>query len=135
MDSGRVLVVDDDPSLRDLLRLHLRTEGYDVRLAADAIEAGYAILRTPPDLLIVDVNMPYMSGIDLMATIAADSTIPFFPFIFLSADETRMDHGYRLGAAAYLVKPVIKTRLLDAVGRALAPRPARVAVLWDAHLR
>ena len=66
MDSGRVLVVDDDPSLRDLLRLHLRTEGYDVRLAADAIEAGYAILRTPPDLLIVDVNMPYMSGIDVL---------------------------------------------------------------------
>ena len=93
--------------------------GYSVEVAADGIEAGYSVLRSPPDLLLVDVNMPYLSGIDLMASVIADRTVPAIPFIFLSSDETRMDHGYRLGAAAYVLKPVVKGRLIDAVDRAL----------------
>ena len=116
---ARILVVDDDACLRDLLKLHLAGAGYEVALAADAIEAGYAILKSAPDLLIVDVNMPYMSGIELVSTLIADGTVPSFPFMFLSSDETRMERGYGLGATAYLLKPVVKDRLLDAVDRAL----------------
>jgi DNA-binding response OmpR family regulator len=125
---ARILVIDDDRCLRELLKLHLNSAGYEVELAGDAIEGGYAILRSPPDLLVVDVNMPYMSGIDLVATLIADSTVPAFPFVFLSSDESRMEQGYSLGAAAYVLKPVVKGRLLDAVARALGrsrevPRP------------
>lgn len=129
----RILVVDDDPCLRELLQLHLTTAGYSVELASDGIEAGYAILRSAPDLVIADVNMPYLNGLDLMATIVADATIPSFPFIFLSSDETRLEQGYRLGACAYLLKPIVKDRLLEIVERAFNPRPARVAVLAHAH--
>jgi DNA-binding response OmpR family regulator len=122
----RILVVDDDPSLRELLRLHLEAAGYRVELAVDAIEAGYAILRSPPDLLVVDVRMPHMSGIDLVATVIADATIPAFPFIFLSSDETRMERGQQLGAASYLLKPIVADRLLEGVARALRrARPQR----------
>jgi len=45
-----ILVIDDDDSMRELLRLHLATAGYDVQVAADAIAAGYMVLRSPPDL-------------------------------------------------------------------------------------
>lgn len=123
----KILVVDDDACLRDLLRLHLTSAGYEVRLASDAIEAGYAILESPPHLLIADVNMPYMNGMDFAATLVADATIPVFPFIFLSADETRTEQGYRLGAAAYLLKPIVKDRLLEAVAQSLSPARRRAA--------
>src|SRR5687767_13557331 len=123
----RILVVDDDRTLRELLRLHLQAEGYEVQLAADAIEAGYAILKSAPDLLLVDVNMPYLNGIDFAAALVADQTIPVFPFVFLSSDETRVDQGRRLGAAAYLFKPIVKGRLIDAVDCALAPERRQVA--------
>ena len=115
----RILVVDDDATLRELLKLHLTSAGYSVEVAADGIEAGYSILLSAPDLLIVDVNMPYLSGIELMASVIADRTVPAFPFIFLTSDETRVEDGYRLGAAAYVLKPVIKGRLIEAVDRAL----------------
>jgi CheY-like chemotaxis protein len=57
-----ILVVDDDESMRELLRLHLTNAGYDVRLAEDAVVAGQLVLRNPPDLIIADVEMPYMDG-------------------------------------------------------------------------
>lgn len=123
--AAEILVVDDDACIRELLRLHLSGAGYRVELAADAIEGGYAILRSPPGLLLLDVNMPYMSGIDLAATLVADTTVPALPFIFLSSDEARMEQGYSLGAAAYLVKPITKDRLLEAVARALRHTPAQ----------
>src|SRR5688572_10133992 len=93
----RMLVVDDDACLRQLLKLHLGNAGYDVDVASDAIEAGYSILQRAPDLLIVDVNMPYLNGLDFVATLVADSTVPYFPFLFLSSDEARSEQAYRLG--------------------------------------
>lgn len=116
----RILVADDEAYLRELLQLHLAEAGYEVELASDAIEAGYAILKSPPDLLVVDEKMPHMSGLELAANLVADPTVPSFPFIFLSGKESGMDQGFALGAAAYLLKPVAKDRLLDAVERALA---------------
>ena len=59
---ANVLVVDDDASLRELLRLHLAAAGYQVEVAEDAIAAGYLVLRRPPDLIICDVNMPHLDG-------------------------------------------------------------------------
>src|SRR5579862_2214391 len=62
--TARVLVVDDDECLRELLNLHLWQAGYDVRLAEDAIEAGRMVLKAVPDLMIVDINLPYMNGFE-----------------------------------------------------------------------
>ena len=58
--AATILVVDDEASARDLLRLHLSAAGYEVLVAEDAIAAGYMVLRRPPDLIISDVNMPHM---------------------------------------------------------------------------
>ena len=74
-----VLVVDDDPHVRDTISIHLRNAGYDVRTAKHGIEGGYAVLRKRPDLMILDVQMPYMNGFELLAALRSDketSTIP-----------------------------------------------------------
>lgn len=118
----RVLVVDDDPSIRELMHVHLRNAGYAVQLANDAIEAGYMVLQSPPDLLIVDVDMPFLDGLDFVATLAADTTIPPIPAILITAHEAYEDQAAILGAA-FLRKPFQKEDLLKTVERMMGDRP------------
>lgn len=119
----RILVVDDDESLRDLLRLHLSAAGYEVSVAEDAIEAGYGILSNPPDLIISDVNMPHMSGFEFIAALKSDETISHIPVIFLTSNEESDSCGKDLGAVGYLTKPVRADRLLALVARHVAGGP------------
>src|SRR5205814_3106573 len=93
-----ILVVDDDESMRDLLRLHLTAAGYDVEVAADAIAAGYLVLKRPPDLIISDVNMPHMDGFEFIEALKADKTLPPIPVIFLTSMEEGDQRGKALGA-------------------------------------
>ncbi|HVJ25065.1 MAG TPA: response regulator, partial [Burkholderiales bacterium] len=59
--SHRILIVDDDASMRDLIALHLRAADYSVEQAEDAIAAGYQVLESPPDLIISDIGLPHMN--------------------------------------------------------------------------
>ena len=79
-----ILVIDDDESIRQLLQLHLSAAGYEVQVAADAISAGYMVLRSPPNLIITDVNMPHMDGFEFIAALKSDKSIPDIPVIFLT---------------------------------------------------
>jgi two-component system chemotaxis response regulator CheY len=115
--ASRILVVDDDESLRELLRMHLANAGYDVVVAADAIAAGYLVLSGAPDLIISDVNMPHMSGFEFVAALKSDKTIPNIPVIFLTSDEDNDARGKELGAVGYLTKPVRADRLLTLVAK------------------
>ncbi len=112
-----ILVVDDDESLRDLLRMHLSAAGYEVHLAEDAIAAGYLVLRSPPDLIISDINMPHMDGFEFIAALKADTTLPKIPVIFLTSYEEGDDRGKQLGAVGYVTKPVRADRLLQLVAK------------------
>ena len=113
-----VLVVDDDQSLRELLRLHLSAAGYAVSTASDGIEAGYAVLKSLPDLIITDVNMPHMDGYQFVEALKADKSLPPIPVIFLtSLDE--FDRGQQLGAVGYITKPVRADKLLAVVAEHL----------------
>ena len=112
-----ILVVDDDESIRDLLRLHLSAAGYEVHSASDAIEAGYVVLRSPPDLIICDVNMPHMDGFEFVAALKADRSLPPIPVIFLTTEEEGDQRGKELGAVGYLTKPVRSDRLLAMVAQ------------------
>jgi DNA-binding response OmpR family regulator len=114
--SGRIVVVDDDASMRELIGLHLFNADYSVALAEDAIQAGYMVLASPPGLLIVNAELPYFSGLDFVATLLADSTLPSVPVIFISEHETHADQAELLGAD-YLRKPIFKEVLLAAVER------------------
>jgi DNA-binding response OmpR family regulator len=115
-----ILIVDDDESLRDLLRLHLSAAGYDVLLAEDAIAAGYLVLRSPPDLIICDVHMPHLDGFDFVAALKADKTVPDIPVIFLTSMDEGDHRGRSLGAVGYLTKPVRADRLLALVAAHVA---------------
>jgi DNA-binding response OmpR family regulator len=115
--AATILIIDDDESIRDLLRLHLSAAGYEVRLAADAIEAGYSVLRAPPDLIITDVSMPHLDGFEFVTALKADKTLPPIPIIFLTSSEEGEGRGRELGAAGYLTKPVRADRLLALVAQ------------------
>jgi len=115
--AASILVIDDDESIRELLRLHLSAAGYEVRLAKDAIEAGYSVLANPPDLLIVDVLMPYMDGFEFVEALKADKTLPDIPVIFVTSVEDGEARGREMGAVGYLTKPVRADRLLALVAQ------------------
>ena len=115
--AARILVVDDDESLCELLRMHLSAAGYEVSTANDAISAGYQVLKNPPDLLLTDVSMPHMDGFEFVAALKADSTLPYIPVIFRTSLEDGDHRGKELGAVGYLTKPVRADRLLDLVAQ------------------
>jgi DNA-binding response OmpR family regulator len=112
-----ILIVDDDESMRDLLRLHLTAAGYEVQVAEDAIAAGYLVLRSPPDLIISDVNMPHLDGFEFIEALKADKTLPNIPVIFLTSVEEGDHRGKALGAVGYITKPVRADKLLALVAQ------------------
>lgn len=125
----QILVVDDDESIRDLVRRHLESAGYEVRIAEDGIAAGYAVLARAPDMILCDIRMPYMSGLEFLAALRADSTLPRIPVIFLTCVEDAEERARLLGGSDFLLKPVRVNTLLAAVARhflkvALAPEVA-----------
>lgn len=118
---GRILIIDDEEVMRELLRLHLTSAGYTVQVAVDAISAGYEMLQNPPDLIMCDVEMPHMNGVQLISALRADKTVPDVPVIFLTSvdeGEVRADEM----SAGYLQKPVRLEALLAAVQRYLPRR-------------
>ena len=115
--AASILVVDDDGNIRELLRMHLSAAGYDVHVAQDAISAGYMVLRSPPDLIISDVNMPHMDGFEFIAAVRADNSLPYIPVIFLTSEEEGEIRGKELGAVGYVAKPIRADRLLDLVAK------------------
>jgi len=118
--AAHILIVDDDESIRQLLRLHLASAGYEVDVAEDAIVAGYKVLRRPPDLIIADVNMPHMSGFEFVAALKGDKSLPYIPVIFLTSMDDGDHRGKELGAVGYLLKPVRSDRLLALVAEHVA---------------
>ena len=113
--AASILVVDDNPNMRQLLDMHLRSAGYEVQVAEDGIAAGYLVLRSPPDLIITDVQMPHMDGFEFIAALRRDKTLPRFPVIFLTTMEEGELRGSELGAVGYHAKPIRLDRLLELV--------------------
>jgi two-component system, chemotaxis family, chemotaxis protein CheY len=118
--AATILVVDDEASVRELLKLHLSAAGYEVLVAADAIAGGYLVLRSPPDLIICDVHMPHMDGFEFISALKADKSIPSMPVIFLTTFEEGDTRGKELGVVGYLTKPIRADRLLSLVARHVA---------------
>lgn len=116
--SSRVLVVEDDESMRELLRLHLTNAGYAVDVAEDGIQAGYAVLKAIPQVIICDVDMPHMNGFELIAALRAEESLPQIPVIFVTSHEEGAPRAVELGCD-FLTKPLLVDELLTAVRRAL----------------
>jgi CheY-like chemotaxis protein len=119
---ARILIVDDDKSMLQLLKTHLSNAGYKVLTAEDGVTAGRHVLKARPDLIIADVGMPYMDGYELVAALKADSATRDIPVVFLTAREDVADYAKQLGAVAYLHKPVPADRLIEIVALFVTPR-------------
>ena len=118
---ARILVVDDESPIRELLRLHLQNAGYEVIEAADAVVAGKMVLAGAwkIDLMIVDAYMPYMSGIDFAAAVIADTTLPPVPIILITGRNELAERADALGVPC-LTKPFTADTLAAMVARTLA---------------
>ncbi|MFD2213567.1 response regulator transcription factor [Metabacillus endolithicus] len=114
MLNKKILVVDDEPEMRELVNLYLRKEGYDVLQAEDGDEALKFLPQFSPHLILLDVMMPKIDGFTLAKQIQEEYIIPI---IFLTArgDEWDRIHGLKLGADDYIVKPFSTGELLARV--------------------
>ena len=110
-----ILVVDDEPTLRELLRQSLEEEGYDVAEAVNGMEAINQAKTLCPDLVILDVMMPQIDGFDVAAVLKNDPQTMNVPIIVLSLLEDRQ-RGYRVGVDRYFTKPMDIPRLLGEIG-------------------
>jgi len=110
----RVLVVDDEPVLADTIRYNMRREGYEVQVANDGIEALKLAQATPPDLVILDLMLPGVDGLEVCRQIRRDSTVPI---LMLTAKDDEIDKivGLEVGADDYMTKPFSMRELLARV--------------------
>ncbi len=109
----RILVVDDSETNRDILVTRLGMHGYDLIQAADGEEAIEVAQKAQPDLILLDVMMPKLDGIEATRRLKADQSLPFTPIILVTAKADSKDvvTGLEAGADEYLTKPVDQTSL------------------------
>jgi PAS domain S-box-containing protein len=127
-EQKNILVVDDEPHIRELLRQELESEGYLVRAAQDGIEALQLVKEFPPDLIILDVMMPNISGFDLAAVLKNNPATMNIPMIILSIIQDK-EQGYRLGVDRYLNKPINTELLLSDIKTLLTQEISHKKVL------
>jgi DNA-binding response OmpR family regulator len=121
---GRVLVVEDDEDIADVLRRSLRNEGYDVRTSADGIDALDVAAGFVPDLVVLDLGLPRLDGVEVCRRLRADSDVPILMLTARSETEDRVG-GLDSGADDYLVKPFERKELLARIRALLRRRPPR----------
>ncbi|MEZ4236579.1 MAG: response regulator transcription factor [Myxococcota bacterium] len=130
--AGRILLVDDDPSLREVVRYALDRAGFDVIEAADGREALAAFARNAVDLVVLDVLMPEMDGLEVTREIRKGSQVPI---VFLSSRGEEVDKvlGLEMGGDDYLAKPFSPRELVSRIKAVLRrTRPAQEQAVVEA---
>jgi two-component system response regulator RegX3 len=129
----RILVVDDEPAIVDALSYALRREGFEVDTAADGAEALETARASPYDVLVLDLMLPGLSGLEVCRTLRSESDLPI---LMLTARDAEVDRvlGLELGADDYVTKPFSVAELVSRVRAILRRReldrsPARGAVV------
>jgi two-component system, OmpR family, alkaline phosphatase synthesis response regulator PhoP len=119
--TARILIVDDEPSIVMPLEFLMRREGYDVATAADGETALRAVAEQAPDLVILDVMLPHMSGFEVCRALRADPRLRGLRILMLSAKgrESEVEKGLGLGADAYVTKPFSTRELVARVRQLL----------------
>lgn len=120
--AARVLLIEDHPDLVDLYQLKLQLEGYRVAVARNG-KAGLALATSlVPDVILLDLNLPEIAGLELLARLRAKETTSSIPVVVITEDDSpeHMEAAERLGAWAYMIKArTLPRRLAEVVAAAL----------------
>ena len=121
-DAAHILVLEDDPSVQILMRKQLTAHGFKVTVASDGLDGLMKLEQVQPDLIICDVMMPNLDGIEFVKALKGHGHTSNIPVIFLTAktDPRSMIDGINVGARFYVTKPFAIDDLLSKVQRALS---------------
>jgi len=114
---AKILIVEDDPTTVQLIEFLLKKNGFEVLIAYDGLEALEISKKEKSDLILMDVMMPKMDGIEAIEKLKKDETTRDIPIVILSALGQEMDvmRGLQAGALSYIVKPFSPNELLDEI--------------------
>jgi phosphate regulon transcriptional regulator PhoB len=138
--ASRVLIVEDEPDIRDLLTFHLERDGFQVARVGTGTEALRQVRLTPPDLVILDLMLPEMDGLEVCRRLRADAATATLPIIMLTAKGDEVDRvvGLEIGADDYIVKPFSPKELIARVRavlrRSRAPAAGAPLVVGEIQL-
>lgn len=115
----RVLVVDDDKTTRKMLSLILKSKGYEVVTAENGMDGLQKLGIEQINLILTDMNMPYMDGIEFIKQVRANPEISHIPIVMLTteADEEEKQRAYKAGVDDYLVKPATAEQIVESMKR------------------
>ncbi|MFN8412158.1 MAG: response regulator [Anaerolineales bacterium] len=114
---ARILIAEDEPDIRELVAFTLRFAGHEVTATANGEEALNQATQLIPDLILMDVRMPKMTGYDACRAMKADASLKDIPVVFLSAkgQDSEIQTGLDAGAEEYLLKPFAPDQLTERV--------------------
>lgn len=115
--SKRIMTVDDSATIRQMLNFTLTDAGFDVVEAVDGLDACTKLKDNPVNMVITDLNMPQMDGIELIREVRKDPANRFVPIIMLTTEsqESKKQEGKAAGASGWIVKPFSPEQLLAVV--------------------
>ncbi len=113
----KIMVVDDEPYIARVIKFKLEQEGYIVISANDGVTGLAKIREEKPDMVLLDVMMPGMTGYEVCQQIKGDAELAGIPVVILTAkgQERDREHGFSMGASDYITKPFSPNRLLELV--------------------
>lgn len=134
-DRPLILIADDNPTNRDILGTRLATQGYEIVAAGDGEEALELARRLRPDLVLLDIIMPKLDGLEVCRRLKADPSLPFMPIIMVTArgDTKDVVAGLDVGADEYLAKPVDQAALVARVASMLRIKSLQETVAQQAQ--
>ncbi|MGE0171199.1 MAG: response regulator [Oligoflexales bacterium] len=127
-EPSTILVVDDDEIIRNALKRILEKSGYSVLLAEDGMALSKILEKTKLDMILLDVNLPWVDGYELCRIIKGNNLLGPVPLIFISGRKTEEDiqKGFAAGASHYITKPFEIDHLLDVITSSLAKIPPKL---------
>ncbi len=121
---ANILVIEDDPSFLDLLRLHLTSAKHSVTAAHDPETGLHSLLENEPDLILLDLDLPYLSGLEVLEALRGDPASQRIPVIIVTGrgDDETYNRCKKAGVDGFLTKPLTSEQLIKTIGKVLASR-------------
>jgi DNA-binding response OmpR family regulator len=114
---AKIVVIEDDVTFLDLLRVHLASAGHEVLTAEDAVLGLRAVITEGPDLILLDLTVPYLDGFEMIKALRNDPATKSIPVVVLTGrgDDETFAQARKLGASQFLTKPVTRDVLIKAI--------------------